>query len=94
MPLIATSLVCFLFQGTLLAYSSFLFIDQLGLTPATYGLISVPVVVGCIIGQFPVVYLEKKHSITAAFLFNSAVAVACIAVLPCVLYALQGLIRL
>lgn len=89
MPLIATSLVCFLFQGTLLAYSSFLFIDQLGLTPATYGLISVPVVVGCIIGQFPVVYLEKKHSITAAFLFNSAVAVAAL-LSSLVFYMLTG----
>ena len=74
-PLIATSLACFFFQGTLMAYSSFLFIDRLGLTPAAYGLISVPVVVGSIIGQFPVLYLEKKCGITAAFLFNSMVAV-------------------
>lgn len=58
-----------------MAYSSFLFIDRLGLTPAAYGLISVPVVVGSIIGQFPVICLEKKRGITAAFLFNSVVAV-------------------
>ncbi len=74
-PLIAASLACFLFQGALMSYSSFLFIDRLGLTPTVYGLISVPVVVGSIIGQFPVIYLEKKRGITAAFLFNSAVAV-------------------
>lgn len=74
-PLTATSLACFFFQGSLMVYSSFLFIDRLGLTPAVYGLISVPVVIGSIIGQFPVIYLEKKHGVTAAFLFNSAVAV-------------------
>ena len=76
LPVIATSLVCFLFQGMLMTYSSFLFINQLGLTPALYGLISIPVVTGCILGQFPVLYLEKRHGLTAAFIFNSVVAVS------------------
>ena len=76
MVLMGASLSCFLFQGMLMAYSSFLFIDQLGLTPAVYGLISVPVVIGSVIGQFPVVYLEKKCGLTAAFMFNSVVAAA------------------
>ena len=76
MPIVCTSLACFLFQGMLMAYSSFLFINQLGLTPALYGLISIPVVTGCIMGQFPVLYLEKRHGLTAAFIFNSAVAVS------------------
>lgn len=76
MTIIATSLACFLFQGMLMAYSSFLFIDRLGLTPATYGLISVPVVIGSIIGQFPVLYLERKSGLKTAFLFNSLISVA------------------
>ncbi len=73
--LISTSLVCFLFQGALMNYSSFMFIDQLGLTPSVYGLISVPVIAGIIMGQFPVIYIEKKQGIVAAYLFNSVVAV-------------------
>lgn len=77
--IIGTSLACFLFQGMLMAYSSFLFIDRLGLTAAAYGLISIPVVMGCIIGQFPVMYLEKNHGLTSAFLFNSVTAVAALA---------------
>lgn len=88
-PLIAISLACFFFQGTLMAYSSFLFIDRLGLTSAAYGLISVPVVVGSIIGQFPVLYLEKKCGITAAFLFNSVVAVTAL-LSSLVFYMLTG----
>jgi len=72
--LISTSLVCFLFQGALMNYSSFMFIDQLGIKPSVYGLISVPVVVGIIIGQFPVIYIEKKRGIVAAYIFNCAVA--------------------
>ena len=54
-------------------YSSFLFIDQLGIKPSVYGLISVPVVVGIIIGQFPVIYIEKKRGIVAAYIFNCVV---------------------
>lgn len=60
LPIITASLVCFMFQGALMAYSSFLFIDQLGLSPAIYGFISVPVVTGCIIGSLSVTYIEKK----------------------------------
>ena len=74
--LISTSLVCFLLQGALMNYSSFLFINQLGVKSSTYGLISVPVIAGIIIGQFPVIYIEKKRGIIAAHLFNSVVAVS------------------
>ena len=88
-PLIATSLVCFLFQGALMNYSSFLFIGQLGLTPLTYGLISVPVVAGIIIGQFPVVYIEKRRGILAVHRFNSLVAVGAL-LLSLAMYALTG----
>ncbi|MDO5395011.1 MAG: MFS transporter [Bacteroidales bacterium] len=84
-----TSLVCFLFQGMLMAYSSFLFIDQLGLTPASFGLISVPVVVGSIIGQFPVMYLEKRYGLTSAFIFNSVIAVVALSA-SLVFYAVTG----
>lgn len=72
--LISTSLVCFIFQGALMNYSSFLFIDQLGVTPSFYGLISIPVVAGIITGQFPVIYIEKKRGIVAAHIFNSIIA--------------------
>ncbi|GHT62703.1 Bcr/CflA family drug resistance efflux transporter [Bacteroidia bacterium] len=74
--LISASLACFLFQGALMNYSSFMFINQLGVKPSFYGLISVPVVVGVIIGQFPVIYMEKKRGIVAAHLFSSVVAVS------------------
>lgn len=74
--LISTSLVCFLFQGALMNYSSFMFINQLGVKPSEYGLISVPVIAGIIIGQFPVIYIEKKRGIVAAHLFNSIIAVS------------------
>lgn len=89
LPLVATSLVCFLFQGMLMAYSSFLFINQLGLPPALYGLISLPVVTGCIVGQFPVLYLEKRHGLTAAFIFNSVVAVSAL-LFSLLFYAING----
>ena len=84
--LISTSLVCFIFQGAIMNYSSFLFIDQLGLKPSLYGLISIPVVAGIITGQFPVIYIEKKWSIIAAHIFNSAVVL--IALLSSVIYYL------
>ena len=74
--LTSTSLVCFLFQGALMNYSSFMFINQLGVKPSVYGLISVPVIAGIIFGQFPVIYIEKKRGIVAAHLFNSVVAVS------------------
>lgn len=74
LPVIMTSLVCFLFQGALMAYSPFLFIDQLGLTPAAYGLISVPVVIGNMIGPFVVIYVKKKCNIKIAFILNTIVA--------------------
>lgn len=74
--MIATMLVCFLFQGALMSYSSFLFIEQLGFSPAVFGFISVPIVAGIIIGQFPVLWLEKRRGLAAAYTFNSAVVVA------------------
>lgn len=74
LPIILTSLVCFLFQGAFMAYSSFLFINQLGLTPATYGFISVPVVIGSIIGSFIVIYVRKKYNIKIAFILNTIIA--------------------
>lgn len=75
LPIITASLVCFMFQGALMAYSSFLFIDQLGLSPAIYGFISVPVVTGCIIGSLSVMYIEKRLNIEAAFIFSTIIAV-------------------
>lgn len=74
--IIITLLVCFLFQGSLMSYSSFLFIEQLGLTPTVFGFISVPIVAGIIIGQFPVLWLEKRKGLRAAYTFNSLVVVA------------------
>lgn len=82
--LISTSLVCFVFQAALMNYSSFLFIDQLGLKSSTYGLISIPVVMGIIAGQFPVLYIEKKRGIVTAYLFNSMVVL--VALLASVFY--------
>lgn len=79
LPIISTSLVCFLFQGALMAYSPFLFINQLGLTPAEYGFISVPVVSGCIIGPVVVMYVEKKYDIKTAFLLNTIIAATALA---------------
>lgn len=73
--MIATMLVCFLFQGSLMSYSSFLFIEQLGLSPAVFGFISVPIVAGIIIGQFPVLWLEKHKGLKTAYAFNSVVVV-------------------
>lgn len=71
----ATMLVCFLFQGSLMSYSSFLFIEQLGLSPSVFGFISIPIVTGIIIGQFPVLWLEKRKGLKAAYTFNSVVIV-------------------
>lgn len=75
LPVVMASLVCFLFQGALMAYSPFLFINQLGLTPAAYGLISVPVVVGSIIGPFVVMYVNKRYDIKIVFILNTIIAV-------------------
>lgn len=74
LPIIATSLVCFMFQGAFMAYSSFLFINRLGLTPAVYGFISVPVVIGSIIGPIVVMYVKKKYNIKTAFILNTIIA--------------------
>lgn len=87
--LTGTSLVCFMFQGALMSYSSFLFIDRLGVAPAVYGLISVPVVAGSIAGQFPVMYLEKRYGLTAAYTFSSLIAGAAL-VASLLFYTLTG----
>lgn len=73
--IVATTLVCFLFQGSLMSYSSFLFIGQLGLSASLFGFISVPVVAGIIIGQLPVLLLEKRKGLSAAFTFATVITI-------------------
>lgn len=74
--LIGTSLACFFFQGAIMTYSSFLFTKQLGIKPSLYGFISVPAILGILIGQFPTIYIEKKKGIIKAHLFNCIVAMS------------------
>ncbi len=71
--LISTSLACFLFQGALMAYSSFLVIDQLQVPSSLYGLISIPTVAGIIAGQLLVNIMEKKRGIVPVYKLNSAI---------------------
>ncbi len=71
LSLASASLICSVFQGALMSYSSFLLVDELKLTPALSGLISIPIVAGIITGQFPVMYFEKKQKILTSYLLNN-----------------------
>ena len=74
--IIGTSLICYFFQGGFMAYSSFLFIDHFGLSPDTFGLLSIPIVVGLILGRFPTIFLEKRYGVLTTYKFNSGVIIA------------------
>lgn len=88
-PIVGSSLLCYFFQGGFLAYSSFLFIDELKMDPTMYGAISIPIVGGLILGRFPTIYIEKRKGIVATYKFNSAIMV--ISMLFSVLfYAITG----
>lgn len=72
-PIIGSSLLCYMFQGSFMAYSSFLFIDEFGMDPSDFGIASIPIVAGLIIGRIPTVMIEQKRGIMAAYSFNTLI---------------------
>lgn len=75
----AIILALFMLQGAFLAFSSFLFIDEMGITASQYGLLSVIFAGSMLVGRFPTMFLEKRYSIRQVMLFNIAVVVISIA---------------
>jgi DHA1 family bicyclomycin/chloramphenicol resistance-like MFS transporter len=72
-PLIRLSLVIFtlfMLQGAFLTFSSFLLMDDMGLTASEFGLLSIFFVGGMLVGRFPTMYLEKKFSIRFVMIMN------------------------
>ena len=72
-------LTLFMFQGAFLAFSSFLFIDDMGITASQYGLLSVIFAGSMLVGRFPTMFLEKRYSIRQVMLFNIVVVIISIA---------------
>lgn len=57
-------------QSCFVTISSFLFINEMGLTATQLGFINVLFVCGLLLGRFPALYLQKHYSIRVAFLTN------------------------
>ncbi|MEI7726182.1 MAG: MFS transporter [Bacteroidota bacterium] len=72
-------LTLFMLQGAFLAFSSFLFIDDMGITASQYGLLSVVFAGSMLVGRFPTMFLEKRYTIRRVMLFNIGVVVISIA---------------
>ncbi len=72
-------LTLFMLQGAFLAFSSFLFIDEMGITASKYGLLSVVFAGSMLVGRFPTMFLEKRYSIRQVMLFNIVLVVISIA---------------
>jgi DHA1 family bicyclomycin/chloramphenicol resistance-like MFS transporter len=87
--LISTSFCLFIFQGAIMNYSSFLFIDQLGVKPSFYGLISIPVVAGIVLGQVLTVSVEKRRGGVSAHLSSSIICLTAL-LASIVYYMLAG----
>ncbi len=68
-------IACFFFIGSFMSYSSYLFIDELGVSESLFGFISVPSVVGTLIGQYIVVRIEKWRGLKTAYRFATVVAI-------------------
>jgi MFS family permease len=68
-------LILFMFQGAYLTFSSFLFIDEMGFSAAQYGLVSIFLVGGLLLGRFPTLYLEKHFPIRSVILINVALVI-------------------
>lgn len=65
-------LIFYLYQSMFIAISSFMIIDNFGLSPTKYGLLTIPIVVALIVGRFPTLYISHKFGKRASFLFNIA----------------------
>ena len=72
-------LTLFMLQGAFLAFSSFLLIDDMGLTASQFGLLSLIFAGSMLVGRFPTMFLEKRFSIRQVMLFNIVVVVISIA---------------
>lgn len=62
-------------QSCFITISSFLFINEFGISATQLGLLNFLFVAGLFAGRFPVVYLQKKYSIRCAFLVMAALAI-------------------
>ncbi|MFI3314758.1 MAG: MFS transporter, partial [Rikenellaceae bacterium] len=63
-------LIFYFYQSMFIAMSSFMIIDNFGLSPTKYGLLTIPIVVALIVGRFPTLYISNKFGNRAAFTFN------------------------
>lgn len=59
--------VLFWGQSCFITISSFLFIDEFGISATQLGVLNFLFVAGLVAGRFPVVYLQRKYSIRCAF---------------------------
>lgn len=75
----AIILTLFMLQGAFLAFSSFLFIDEMGVTASQFGLLSLVFAGSMLVGRFPTMFLEKRFSIRQVMLFNIVVVAISIA---------------
>ncbi len=73
-PLIAISSIVFalfMLQGAFFAFSSFLFINELGYSAVQYGFVSLFLVGGLFLGRIPTIFLAKRFSIRTVMLINT-----------------------
>lgn len=60
-------------QSAFAALSSFLFVREFGVSATMLGIFNVVFVGGLLLGRFPTMYLQKRHTVRFTFLFNQAI---------------------
>lgn len=63
-------------QSCFIAISSFLFIDEFGISATKLGLLNFIFVGGLFAGRFPVVFIQKRYSVKCSFLVMSILSIA------------------
>lgn len=66
----------FMLQGAFLTFSSYLFMDEMGLSATQFGMLSMLFVSGLLLGRFPTMYINKHYSIHTAFIVNASIILA------------------
>lgn len=63
----------FLAQGTFTAISSFLFVQEFGVSATLLGVLLIPIVLGLVVGRFPTLYMRKHYGVRPTFIFNAII---------------------
>ena len=67
--------VLFMLQGAFLTFSTFLFIDEFGISAAEFGLLSILFAAAMLLGRFPTLWMEKHFPIRSVYMLNVAVII-------------------